>query len=434
MKTKHEHLTLTTRRTIESSLDNRLSFKKIAAEIGADCTTISKEVRLRKEITHTGAPYRKFNNCIHRKTCKHRLVCPTTNDCGSRKHCAACGKCIPFCSEYEADLCSKLLHPPYVCNGCQERNSCVLEKAIYSASQAHHQYTENRSNSRKGITCTEEELIELDKLISPLIQQGQSVHHIYINHRDEIMFAERSIYRFVDSNILTARNIDMPRVVRFKPRRSNHTEFKVNKRCREGRTYKDYLEYMSEHPGTATVQMDSVIGAGHAPVLLTILFTTADCMLAYLRHSNNAKSVTDIFNDLYELLGDTLFKQLFPVILTDNGPEFTDPEAIERAPDGSLRTRIFYCDPGRPDQKGAIENNHTLLRRILPKGTSFSGLTQEQIALTMSHINSYTRQKLGNKTPIDMFSLLYGSDILPKLGITKVDADDLLLRPLLLKR
>ena len=86
------------------------------------------------------------------------------------------------------------------------------------------------------------------------------------------------------------------------------------------------------------------------------------------------------------------------------------------------------------DQKGAIENNHTLLRRILPKGTSFSGLTQEQIALTMSHINSYTRQKLGNKTPIDMFSLLYGSDILPKLGITKVDADDLLLRPLLLKR
>ena len=62
---------------------------------------------------------------------------------------------------------------------------------------------------------------------------------------------------------------------------------------------------------------------------LTIHFVDTSLMLAFLRDANTSKSVTDIFNMLDESLGKTLFKRLFPVILTDNGSEFSNPKAIE---------------------------------------------------------------------------------------------------------
>ena len=104
-------------------------------------------------------------------------------------------------------------------------------------------------------------------------------------------------------------------------------------------------------------------------------------MLAFLRDANTSQSVIDIFNAMDKILGPELFEKLFPVILTDNGSEFSNPRAIEyreTAPRGYSyhRTNVFYCDAGSPYQKGAIEVNHELIRRILPKGTSFDHLTQ----------------------------------------------------------
>lgn len=98
------------------------------------------------------------------------------------------------------------------------------------------------------------------------------------------------------------------------------------------------------------------------------------------------------------------------------------------------RTRVFYCDPSCPYQKGAIEVNHELIRRILPKGTSFDHLTQDDVNKMMNHINSYTRKKLNNRTPYDVFSFCYGKEILQKLGCQPVPANDIVLKPSLLKK
>lgn len=157
-------------------------------------------------------------------------------------------------------------------------------------------------------------------------------------------------------------------------------------------------------------------------------------MLAFIRNHNTAKSVTDIFNDLYEKLGHDVFTTLFPVILTDRGSEFTDPLSIEFAPDGKRRTRIFYCDPQRSDQKGGIEVTHEMIRRVLKKGTSFDNLVQDDVSLMMSHINSYKRKKLGNRSAHQLFSFLHGEEILEKLGITLIPSDEINLTALLLKK
>jgi len=81
---------------------------------------------------------------------------------------------------------------------------------------------------------------------------------------------------------------------------------------------------------------------------------------------------------------------LFKVILTDNGVEFKDPLSLEHTSNGCQRTRIFYCDPQASWQKPHIEKNHTLIRRILPKGKSFDYLTHEDIRLICCHINSFS--------------------------------------------
>jgi transposase, IS30 family len=149
--------------------------------------------------------------------------------------------------------------------------------------------------------------------------------------------------------------------------------------------------------------MDSVIGGKGGKVLLTIHFVETSLMLAFLRDANTSQSVIDIFSDIKKTLGKENYTKLFPVILTDNGSEFSNPKAIEFDSDGHLQTHIFYCDPSCPHQKGAIEVNHELVRRILPKGTSFDPLTQDDILLVMNHVNSYKRKKLNNRSPYETF-------------------------------
>ena len=75
-----------------------------------------------------------------------------------------------------------------------------------------------------------------------------------------------------------------------------------------------------------------------------------------------------------------------------------------------------------------------MIRRVLPKKTSFDAFTQDDISLMMSHINSYKRKKLGNWSANQLFSFLHGEEILRKLGITLIPSDEINLTPLLLKK
>jgi IS30 family transposase len=287
--------------------------------------------------------------------------------------------------------------------------------------------------ARIGANITEDELLALDEMVSPLIGRGQSVHHIVTHNADKFNISEKSVYRYVDGGLLSAKNIDMPRVCRVRPRKTKPVVHKVDTGCRIGRTYAEYEAFIKENP-VSVVEMDSVIGRVGGKVLLTLMFTSCDFMLAFIRERNTSQSVIDIFNRLYDRFGEECFSGLFPVILTDNGSEFSNPKALEVDQDGVIRTRIFYCDPNASFQKPHVEVNHEFIRRILPKGKSFDNLEQADIDLMMSHINSYPREKLGDKSPLDMFGFIYGYEPLKKLGIAKIPANDILLKPALLKK
>ena len=258
------------------------------------------------------------------------------------------------------------------------------------------------SESRQGLSITEEEIKRLYSVISPKIMKKQSIHHICMNNKASIMVSESTVYRLVDYNLLTARNIDLPRKVRFAARKV-HKHHKIDKKCRIGRTYQDFRKFMEEHPDTPVTELDSVEGIKGGKVLLTVHFVKAELMLSFIRDANDAQSVIDVFEKLYIELMPDVFMKIFPLLLPDNGSEFSDPTALEYDRQGSKRTTVFYCDPSAPYQKGSAERNHQFIRCFIPKGHSMDNLTQEMVSAMMDNINSVTRKSLGDKCPYDGF-------------------------------
>ena len=419
---KNKHLSFDDRLEIERCLKENLSFKQIGKNIGKDCTTISKEIKNHITFKNSGAVGRPFFDCINRFNCPHKTK-------GSR--------CNPkICEHYQKEICKKLSKPPYVCNGCSQKRICTLSKQLYDAVYADKEYKENLTESRTGITYSEKEIENLNNILVPLIkEQKQSIHHAVINNKNTIMCSEKEIYNLINSGVLKVRNIDLTRKVRYRTTSTNKTSYKIDKECLNNRKYEDYIKFINENPDINIVEIDTVEGIKGGKVLLTIHFVNCSFMLAFLREHNDAQSVINTFNSIEDELKIDLFKKLFPVILTDNGSEFSNPLEIEFSrKTGERRTQIFYCEPGRPDQKGSCEVNHEMIRRILPKGTSFDDLTQEDINKMMSHINSYKRKKLNNCSPLQLFRIMYGKDIAKQFGITEINFNDINLSKNLLKK
>ena len=426
--TNQKHLTLEDRNYIEQALNQNMTFKEIGKFLSKDPTTIAKEIkkhRIRKEpSTFNGA----INVCIHRFSCRRRNVCGRNCKGICSKYCSRCNS---YCSDFEEDVCNSIKQAPYVCNSCNSKNACRLIKYYYRALPSYNQYKDTLSVSRQGINLSSEELCKLDNIVSPLIKQGQTISHIYQNQK--LKCSRSSLYNYIDQSLLSAKNIDLPRRVRYAKRKSKRTPPKDTS-IRKGRTYEDFEKYLIENPDTQVVEMDTVEGKKGGKVLLTMLFRSSKLMLAFLLNDKTSNCVLKVFNWLEAIFGNELFEKTFQVILTDNGSEFSNPLSLEFNSKGIGRTRIFFCNPGASYQKGAIEKNHEFIRYIIPKGTCMDNLTQQDINLMINHINSLTRPSLNNATPYELAQILLDKEVLKKLNLKKVPTNEVQLNKNLLKK
>ena len=251
-------------------------------------------------------------------------------------------------------------------------------------------------------------------------------------HAADIAVSERTLYSYIDKGYLTIRNIDMRRTVRYKKRKHDQ-EVKVSPLKKINHHYRDFLKELEENPGSRVVEMDTVMGTKGGKVLQTVYWRQEKLMLAYLLENKGMQGCVRTFDALEERLGPELFRELFPIVLTDNGTEFADPDLYEYSQDGRWRMKLFYCDPRHSEQKGEIEKNHEYIRYVLPQGTPFDELTQEKVDLMMSHINSTARPSLQGRTPIELALQHFGKDTVEKLGLQVIKADDVCLKPELLK-
>lgn len=393
---KYKHLSLEDRCIIQEYLNYGYNFTQIANRLHKDRRTISKEI---------------YKNRFLRKRSNSKEI--------SYIHTSK---------------------PPYVCNGCSKVTSCNKIRYSYDASIAHHNYKSTLKKERSSLQITKEQIASINDIISPLmIEKHHSVNQMYIVHNDLLPFSKSTFYRYIDLGILNVRNIDLQRKVRYKVKKElEQPREKIDISIKVGRFYSDFKDYLEFHPMASIVEMDTVIGTSGGKggkCFLTLLFRQYNFMLIYLLPYKQSKYVTQVFRDLKNTLGIKEFKRLFQVILTDNGTEFSDPESIEiDVNTGELITQVFYCDPNCSWQKGSIEKNHEYIRYILPKGTSFSGLTQDDCYLLASNINSTHRISLNNQSPFEAAKKFIGENNLQKLNIVQIEYDEVNLSPRLLKK
>ena len=430
-----KHLTLSDRANIEIMIEKGFSFSQMARALSKDSSTISKEIRRHRFLVphYHDEKSRRRSECALFSTCTRQHLCGRTS-CSSL--CSKCRskRCSFYCPDFSPRLCSRLLKPPYVCNGCPKLRSCSHDFFFYRAKFADDSYQNVKSSSRSGINQSPESLEKLDKLVSPLLKQGQPLSHIYLTHREEINCSQRTLYNYIDQRYFSAVNLDLPRKVSYKPRKKRRSEPEIPG-YRMGRTYLDFEQYIAAHPDCSVVEMDVVEGAGgkSSLVLLTLFFRSCSFMLLFLMGSDSRAAVTDVFDFLYTSLGPARYSRLFSVILTDNGASFKNPSVFERKNGQDSHTLIFYCDPMASWQKGRLEKNHEFIRYVLPKGTTFSGLTQPKATLLANHINSTTRASLNGCSPFELALLLLDKKLLELCHMAPIPADQVVLRPSLLK-
>lgn len=418
---KQKHLTLEERETIEDMLKNNFNFTEIGKVIGKHRTTISKEI-LNHRIKNQ---YKQFNSSF--------ANCELTYNCAN----AGSKQCKNSCSKFKEKNCPLLTKAPYVCNGCDKKKVCRLSKYYYRAKDADSEYKDFRTESRIGIRISQEEIYEINNVITPLIRdKHQSINHVFINHPDLLYFSKPTFYSYVNNNLFSFRNIDLARKVTYKPRKDNNKRrTRTESLIRIGRTYKDFLDYLTLHPYASVVEMDTVEGIKGGKVFLTLLFRNYNFMLIFLMENKTMECVEKVFINIRKTIGNNEFKRLFEVILTDNGSEFFNPISIEADyKTGEVLVNVFYCDPSASYQKGSIEKNHEYIRYVIPKGNSFNHLTQEDCNLLASHINSTSRIILNNKTPYESVTTLMSEELITKFNIEFIKADEVNLSPNLLKR
>lgn len=418
------HLTLEERRIILTGITNGSSKTAIAQTIGKDKSTVGKEIKLHRILTHK---------------CKMPLECTNYRKCVHGR------QCTPDCPEYSPFKCSRRDRTPGACNGCTNWPKCRFNKYQYCPEDAHMDYRTTLVDSRQGVNLTIQEAKGFAEVIAPLLKQGQSPYRILTAH-PELRISEKTLYNYIESDVfheiagITVMDLRRQVSRKISKKKSKGYKKRADRKYLQGRTYKDYKEYISENPDVFITQMDTVYNdETNGPFIQTFKFVNAGVLFAVIHDDKTSESMKQGVDLLESILGTEVFRKYVHVLLTDRGSEFTYADAMETGSGGTRRTRVFYCDPMQSGQKGTLENKHIELRYILPKGTDLKALgltSQNDLNLVLSHVDSAPVEKLGGRSPLELAEFLY-HDLYEKLeayGIHKIEKDKVILKPYLLKK
>lgn len=399
--TNYCHLSYEDRKNIEDGLNERKSINQISKEMNRSHSTILREIDRNRIFTDSN------NWTIHK----------------SRKD-----------TNYNFH-CEKLDKTPYVCNGCPSRRGCKKERWTYYARKADDSYREIKSEARKGINLTPEDVHIINEVITPLVKKGQTINHLYINHPEILNFSKPSFYNYINNGVFEFKPLDFPRIVKYKKRKNKKRRTRQEREILNNRKYEDFIEYITKYPDKNIVEMDTVEGLKtDSKCILTLFWRKSNFMLMFLLESQTTEEVTKVFEYLQQTIPEDEYKKLFQVILTDNGHEFFDVNNIEcNHKTGEYISHLFFCDPSCSWQKGGIEKNHEFIRYVLPKKTTFKNLTQNDCTIIANHINSLCRQSLNNNCPYKAMLFLCDENTLNLLNMYYIEPDEVTLNKNLLK-
>jgi IS30 family transposase len=400
---KYRRLTKADRAAIEQGIEpvgsRRKSARQLAGELGRSPSTVTAEV--------------KRNRSVSKGADKGRRV----EEVGMPEK-----------------ACPRLAAWPYVCNGCRlRRYHCSYGfRCEYSATRAQAAADEVLSAARQGVNRTEEQFAEIMEKVRADTTRGLSPTQICMGRAHEFEVSPQTIYRWVALGYAGMSNMDLRRKVGYKPRRKAPAATPTSHG--KQRSYAAFCSLPGEQQAAA-VEMDTVIGRVHdRQCILTLYIRPCRFQLAILLPEKTSSAVAAALDSLEGAIGRRNFKCLFSLMLTDNGGEFSDPEALEASFPSGRRCQVYYCDARQSQQKGGCERNHVELRKLLPKGRgiSFDDLVKGDMGVLMSHLNSEPRPSLLGQTPVDALVALgerAGEELLDAYGISFIPYEKLDMTP-----
>ena len=410
-KVTNVHFTLETRKLIEERLNESKTITEISNELQRDRSNIGKEI-MKHRIATFPSTFNYDHPCLKHVNCSMKTY-----------------ECYKTCKNIEIKLCENLISSPHVCNGCQKKKYCRHVRYYYNAVEANNEYVNSWKKDRSKLRYTPLELKILNNDFKVLVLNCKSIYHalIVINKRG-FNFKISTIYKQIERGQLALKKSDLPRCRKTKQK---EVKDKSYKRDIEGHTYEDYNSYKEENPNAIETQMDTVEGIkeNDAPVFFTIEIVDIKFILIFKLTSQTAKEISNKLKLLKEILGNEIIEKIFEILLTDNGKEFIRLDDLKEI---LPNANIFYCHPYSSYEKGNIENNHELIRRVIPKGVSLKCYTQKDLDLLCSHINSLYRESLDGKCPFDLVENYISKNVLDKLNLKRIDDDKVVLVPKLL--
>lgn len=413
-KRKGQQLKFEDRVKLQAYLEDKIPIKIISNRLKVSKQTIYREIK-RNSIEKNGSHFTTKVDCVNVIRCKYKEQLTYTQ----KKH------CYLYCEHYIKNICKHLARFPFVCNNCEKRTRCNLQHRYYYADKADKKAQTKLRDTRKGIKISPEDFQQIDQIVSPLVsEKHQSLNHILTEHK-EIDVTERTLRNWINNGYMKAKNLDLPRVVRFKVKKEYTTRVAKPASILAGRMYTDYKEYIKSNPNKLIVQIDTVYGLrSDGKKILTIHFPSIRFQFGILLNSGSTDEVNSKLIELRKKIGNDLWQAIFSIILTDNGSEFNKLSEIEFDENGELMSRVFYCNPYCSSQKGSCERNHEFFRYIQPKKKSIQHFTQKTVDFIFSNINCIYRNSINGVRPYDLALTILGKRFLEAINIIEIRPDN----------
>ena len=148
-------------------------------------------------------------------------------------------------------------------------------------------------------------------------------------------------------------------------------------------------------------EMDCVCGPTKTTLLVLSERLTRKEII-FKMNDQKSNSVIRCLNVLEKQYGKN-FRKVFKSITVDNGSEFSNFAGMEKSRYGGKRTYVYYCHPYCSSERGTNERLNREIRRLIPKGTDLSLLTNDYVKKVENWLNDYPREVLKYATSRELF-------------------------------
>lgn len=308
----------------------------------------------------------------------------------------------------ELGFCKKTIYNEIKRGLCVQQTSEYEFVEVYCADVAEAKYQDHLRAKGPDLKIGHDfafaEYVE-DMIINKGFSPGSVLAQIRAEGRQyDTQICETTLYNYIYRGVFL--NVTKDHLLYKGERRKEPEETQTWASAPKGATIEERPREVWSRQTFGHWEMDSLMGGTGTEAALLVLTERYSRLGIVIRvPDHTAESVVAALDYLERRMGRMTFRRIFRTITVDNGSEFADYDGMERSYRclKRRRTRIFYCHPYSPNERGSNENMNRILRRFFPKGISFDDVTQAEVTRAMEWMNNYPRKILGWKSANAIF-------------------------------